>query len=444
MLMLCERRLFILCGNFKNVLSGVMNSYKHSQARSDNHTSSYEWSSPSDQPSPLILLGAIFISAIISLFFIYSATSSFIIKSVLCVAVLTVTAIAFFQAQKFGRNLSLMEQQRANGLRQQEQLLQQKQVTQNYQQLIQELLPLWQRQTELAKSQMEQSITELVNRFSEIHGRLQSSVASAQATATGMSGNQGLSGVIDFANVELGQLVQTLRNAIQQRDELLGEITGLSEITNELSTMGADVAGIASQTNLLALNAAIEAARAGEYGRGFAVVADEVRTLSSRSGETGSRIGKRIQQANAALQKTLDRTTEYAAQDDERLSKSEASIEEVLKQFQQSSERIIRSADSLESESSHVQHSVEEVLVSLQFQDRVGQILSHVTSDIEKFVNAIQTQQQQINAGQSVEFIDVNNWLANVRKTYTTLEQVDVHHGKHSANKPNNSDVTLF
>lgn len=91
---------------------------------------------------------------------------------------------------------------------------------------------------------MEQSITELVNRFSKIHGRLQSSVASAQATATGMSGNHGLSGVIDFANVELGQLVQTLRTAIQRRDELLGEITGLSEITNELSTMVADAAGI--------------------------------------------------------------------------------------------------------------------------------------------------------------------------------------------------------
>ena len=67
--------------------------------------------------------------------------------------------------------------------------------------------------------------------------------------------------------------------------------------------MGADVAGIASQTNLLALNAAIEAARAGDAGRGFAVVADEVRTLSSRSGETGERIGRRIEQANDALQK---------------------------------------------------------------------------------------------------------------------------------------------
>jgi len=161
-----------------------MNSYKYSQAQRDNSRSGNEWTAPNDQPSAVILLGAIFISAIISLFFIYSASSSFIIKAVLCVAVLTATVVAFLQTQNFARHHEQAQRQRESGLRQHEQLLELKQVIQNYQQLIQELLPLWQRQTELAKSQMEQSITELVNRFSEIHGRLQSSVASAQATAS--------------------------------------------------------------------------------------------------------------------------------------------------------------------------------------------------------------------------------------------------------------------
>ncbi|GGY62111.1 methyl-accepting chemotaxis protein [Cellvibrio zantedeschiae] len=420
-------------------------SQTHNGSQAQNSYQSNKWANAdSAAPSSLLLLGGLGVTALLAVVVIFLGAFSFFIKAVLFLLVVAGSAIAFLQAQTFIRNSQNQEQMRAAGLRQQEQLHQLKQITSNYQQLIRELLPLWQRQTDLAKFQMEQSITELVNRFSEIHQRLQSSVESAQATASGMSGQQGLSGVIDFANVELGQLVQTLRNAIQQRDELLTEISGLSEITNELSTMGADVAGIASQTNLLALNAAIEAARAGEYGRGFAVVADEVRTLSSRSGETGSRIGKRIQQANAALQKTLDRTTEYAAQDDQRLTQSESSIEEVLKQFQNSSERIMQCAGSLESESSHVQHSVEEVLVNLQFQDRVGQILSHVTNDIEKFVAVINDHHQRLDAGQDVEPIDVQRWLADVRKTYTTLEQVDVHHGKHDFNKPNNSDVTLF
>lgn len=406
---------------------------------------SSSWPEPStSQSSSFMIFGALLLVALIAIGLVFVSAIAFFIKAILVCAILAGAVVAFLQVQNLLRVQESFERLSAAHRRQEKQVIQLKSVLVNYQELISELLPLWQRQTDLAKFQMEQSITELVNRFSEIHGRLQSSVTSAQETARGMSGQQGLSGVMDFANVELGELVQTLRNAIQQRDELLHEISGLSEITNELSTMGADVAGIASQTNLLALNAAIEAARAGEYGRGFAVVADEVRTLSSRSGETGSRIGKRIQQANAALQKTLDRTTEYAAQDDERLSKSESSISEVLTQFQRSSENILNSASSLENESSHVQHSVEEVLVNLQFQDRVGQILSHVTGDMEKFVNIIQEQQRQLAADQEVQPINVETWLADVRKTYTTLEQVDVHHGKHSSNNPSNSDVTLF
>jgi methyl-accepting chemotaxis protein len=225
---------------------------------------------------------------------------------------------------------------------------------------------------------------------------------------------------------------------------LLREITELSKITDELRSMGSEVAGIASQTNLLALNAAIEAARAGEYGRGFAVVADEVRTLSSRSGETGSRIGKRIEQANATLQKTLDRTAEFAKQDDARLAQSESAVQEVLNQFRNSGERIMDSARALEEESAVVQHNVEEVMVNLQFQDRVNQILSHVTADMEKFVGMLAEQQASLTRGENIRAIDVNTWLSNVRKSYTTLEQVAVHHGQATGKKPEESQITFF
>ncbi|HEX7762812.1 MAG TPA: methyl-accepting chemotaxis protein, partial [Cellvibrio sp.] len=319
-----------------------------------------------------------------------------------------------------------------------------KPLLQNYQQLIREVLPLWQRQTELARHQLESSITELVGRFSDIHQRLQAAVASSSSTASSMSGEKGLGGVIHFANTELNDITQTLRQAISQRDELLGEISGLSKITVELSGMSAHVAGIASQTNLLALNAAIEAARAGEYGRGFAVVADEVRTLSTRSGETGARIGRRIEQVNSVLQTTLERTTEYAAEDNSRLNKSEASITQVLEQFQRSSESIMQSAQTLEHESSAVQASVEEVLVNLQFQDRVSQILGHVTDDMEKLVGAISEQETRIRHGETVVPIDINDWLRAVQKTYTTLEQVDVHRGGDHSKSPSNSEITFF
>lgn len=317
-------------------------------------------------------------------------------------------------------------------------------ITRNYHQLMQAILPVWQRQTDLAKSQVDQSITDLTTRFSTLYDRLQNAVAASRSTASGMSGEAGITGVIDFAGTALGQLVKTLRHAMGQRDELLAEIVELSKITAELSTMGAEVAAIASQTNLLALNAAIEAARAGEYGRGFAVVADEVRTLSSRSGETGSRIGKRIEQANGALQKTLERTTAYALEDNKRMGESEASISTVLAKFQASGACILNSTQQLEQESAQVQADIAEVLVSLQFQDRVSQMLGHVIADIEKFSQFIERQKNNLSTGAAIEIIDAQQWMQELNKTYTTLEQTAVHLNKTSQLTPTSSDVTFF
>ncbi len=395
--------------------------------------------------SQIVVLGAIAVLGLIGLLLLTLVELSFFWKGLLFLAVIAAGATALLQvvqnAARANDAQSALRQARSG----QELAQMYRPLLENYQHLLKEILPLWQRQTELARHQLESSITELVGRFSEIHQRLQAAVASSSTTASSMKGDSGLGGVIHFANDELSQITYTLRQAIDQRDELLTEISGLSKITVELSGMSAEVAGIASQTNLLALNAAIEAARAGEYGRGFAVVADEVRTLSTRSGETGARIGRRIEQINSALQTALDRTAEYAAEDNTRLAKSETSIDQVLKQFQSSSESILQSAQVLEHESAAVQTSVEEVLVNLQFQDRVSQILGHVIDDMEKLVGAIADQETRLRHGESVIAIDTSEWLRSLQKTYTTLEQVDVHRGSGAQAKgSNNSEITFF
>ncbi len=394
--------------------------------------------------SSWLALSAIAALGLVALGLIAVASISFIGKLLLVLIVLATASYGALQLSDATKQLAQVRAEIMDAKKEHQQIQTYKSLVENYQQLLKDLLPIWQRQTELARHQLETSITELVGRFSDIHQRLQTAVASSATTASSMKGDTGLGGVIHFANNELGQITQTLRAAMEQRDDLLTEISGLSKITVELSGMSAEVAGIASQTNLLALNAAIEAARAGEYGRGFAVVADEVRTLSTRSGETGARIGKRIEQVNSALQTTLDRTTEYAAQDSNRLSKSEGSIAQVLDQFQHSSESILHSAQTLERESAAVQSSVEEVLVNLQFQDRVSQILGHVTGDMEKLVAAMADQEARLRHGQPVTLINIQDWLRAIQKTYTTLEQVDVHRGAKHSKTPGNSEITFF
>ncbi|WP_340680776.1 methyl-accepting chemotaxis protein [Paraglaciecola sp.] len=314
----------------------------------------------------------------------------------------------------------------------------------NYQQSLLEFLPVWTRLQDLVNEQVETNVNRLVARFSDIHAQLQSSVQVSKQTADGLNGSQGLSQVIVGAENDLGNIVKVLHTAMVSRQELMTEIKQLATITGELKSMSDEVEGIASQTNLLALNAAIEAARAGEQGRGFAVVASEVRTLSTRSGQAGAQIAERIALANGTLQKTLARASQFATQDEKQMIEVEDAIQKVVGQFKTASSDIIESARILAHDSDAVQHEIQDVLVGLQFQDRVSQILGHIRADMNKFAAVMTAHQSQLNTCELPQTIDIQSWLAALSKTYTTLEQAQVHDGVPTEQTSEESDEITF
>ena len=310
--------------------------------------------------------------------------------------------------------------------------------------LAHQIINVWAGQTQLARSQGDDSINQLSTTFALIRNQLVEAIQTSKETSGDMAGETGLTQIIANADKELNQIIKSLNNAMSGRDQLLDEINKLTVIAEDLSKMGAEVAGIASQTNLLALNAAIEAARAGEAGRGFAVVADEVRTLSTRSGETGAKITTTIEQVNATLQNTLAKTKEFTEQDSILINDAEKTIERVIEDYSESGNKIIHSANQLEQENSAVQIAIDEVLVSLQFQDRVSQILGHVHDDMLKLAPNYQQCLDSLHQDSPIEPLDIDDWLNNIKNTYTTLEQVAVHDGDAKQQDNSNDEMTFF
>jgi len=214
--------------------------------------------------------------------------------------------------------------------------------------------------------------------------------------------------------------------------------------TDELRNMIEEVAAIANQTNLLALNASIEAARAGETGRGFAVVANEVRNLSGVSTDTAKKMAEKIGAVNTAISNASQIAEDTSIQDKRSIQNSETLIRTVIDRFARVTSRLSEASELLQTESSGIGEEVAEVLISLQFQDRVNQILCHAENSMEKLMKHLKgVRSEQRNTGE-LQRIDSAAWMKNMEITYATEEQRQNHHGEQQGKPADEQDITFF
>jgi methyl-accepting chemotaxis protein len=298
-----------------------------------------------------------------------------------------------------------------------------------------EVVPIWSRQVETTRNQTETAIMDLANRFVGINAKLEASVRASQSAAGDLAGNAegGALAVMSQSESSLTSVIDTIREAQHSRNDMLEQVRSLNDYTGELRAMAVKVAEIAAQTNLLALNAAIEAARAGEAGRGFAVVADEVRKLSSLSSETGKKMSGTVDIISNAISSVFKIAESSSEHDFKSVASSELIIQQVLQSFNNVTSHLSDSAELLQQESAGIRNELSDVLVSLQFQDRVSQILVHVRNNMEKLNQHLQQYKRDKAASVPVKNIDIKTWLAEMEALYATQEQVHTHRGTQSS-----------
>ncbi len=128
----------------------------------------------------------------------------------------------------------------------------------------------------------------------------------------------------------------------------------------------------------------IEAAHAGSAGQGFAVVAHEVRNLSTAARDTGKRITQKVGAVSEALVKIGASSERLSERDQKAVKASEERIQSVLGRFAENAARLEHVAEESRTQSAQIKGEIGEALVQLQFQDRVGQILSQVVVHDER------------------------------------------------------------
>lgn len=318
------------------------------------------------------------------------------------------------------------------------------QYTDGLQTLGTEVLPVWSRQIELSRAQMEEAVCELTAQFAGIVEKLEAAVAASNAAASDLEGGGSTVSVFSTCEARLSEVVSSLKAAMQNKQAMLAEVNGLLDFIVELKQMAVDVAGIADQTNLLALNAAIEAARAGEVGRGFAVVADEVRKLSTLSKETGTRISAKVETISNAISGAVRAADQTAANEEQSVTRSEEAIHLVLDDFRQVTESLIQSSGVLREQSAGIKDEIADAMVQLQFQDRVSQVLSHVRDNIGSVPERLEQSYADVRHGGRLQPIDAQHILEELQRTYAMAEEREIHGGGSVQAQQQEDDITFF
>lgn len=298
--------------------------------------------------------------------------------------------------------------------------------------LLKSVLPLWNSHVDSVKNQTENSVQQLIASFASMvrefdqagFGNVNNLDKSQKADATIT--------LLQLCKKELAPVVDSLGKMIASKDELLVSMRELASSSKEMNSMALEVSQIAAQTNLLALNAAIEAARVGEQGRGFAVVADEVRKLSQASAEMGKRMGERVHHISDVMKHALSAADRATIQDRKVLEASGAVVKDVLSHVESMGD----SAEQLRHHGNNIRCEVESLLITLQFQDRISQVLQVVLTDMNKM-------EQTANDIGRNELPSVDAWLDELQTTYTMEEQLH-RHGAIDKVEDKSSEITFF
>jgi len=306
-----------------------------------------------------------------------------------------------------------------------------RQAAESLHQLGHSMLPIWSNQINDCIKLSTEEMDTLASRFSTIVVDLQA-IVDSRADDTDSS--------LTEIDRRLTSVSASLLQLVEMKEETQQEITELSSFTDKLETMAKDVSSIADQTNLLALNAAIEAARAGDSGRGFSVVADEVRNLAHRSGQIATDIIANVVKVNEMFKNIEHKSSSNVVIEKRLIDEADGSIKFALTQHEETQEARHASASHLDHISTHVKSEIEETLVSLQFQDRVSQVLGHIERNLSDLTS-------QISQDATLE---IDDFLEKMSKEYTTTSERDAHKKltgtdtATSSNRLDDGEVVLF
>lgn len=241
-------------------------------------------------------------------------------------------------------------------------------------------------------------------------------VAATQSCSTEENDGNGNELIADMQNVLIA-LVENARSSSEFTQSICEKLGLLEKRLVSIEKAMNEVEELACQAKLVALNGQIEAARLGPAGKPFEVVARETKKLSNHAATTSDSIKNLVADLSKQVRDTSTDITQKTEIDNKTFLQSQTRAKELLSNIEREHIRITNSLATTSELSSFLQRDISNAVLSMQFQDRVSQRVSHVISTMELLADDVDPQAKQLLASEAKNRSD--KWLSQIAKTYT-------------------------
>lgn len=286
--------------------------------------------------------------------------------------------------------------------------------------LSMQVLPVWRRNLDAARSHSERSTSQLLESFAGVSGQLDQALAIADDAPTLELGAHDM--LMQHHRPQIEQLVAVARQAMATKAQMQSVLDTFAAELKDMAGLTRDVQNIGRATHLLALNTSVEATRAGSSSGGFMAVAQEVRTLAGESREAGSRLARHVAVLQERLSAVQLEARRHEADDEELGLRTEQAARTLVTALLDSLTEATRATRNLHGVGRQLQGEIERVMVGLQSQDRLSQMIQSVTDDMGRLTSHLHGARDELVATPP-------DWLARLESSYTMDDLRSSHHG---------------
>ena len=298
--------------------------------------------------------------------------------------------------------------------------------------MVAQVVPVWGKQLDISRDAASHGLDKLLETFANLSGTLGNLAQQLDQGRPTLDAGA-IDGVLadgSPGHAALAALMAPSQRAFAQRDAAVAELGHCANAVIELRQLGRQAREIGKHTRLVAFNASIEANRGSGQGgaqgsksdSGSQAVANETRMLAGRMAEVGEQVDRLV----ARLEKSLTPARLHAEINDTPADELQLELalraRESLNALMAGLGGAMHSSHEVRAAASALQAQLEETFVLFQFGDRISQMLSIISNDMQNFG-------RWVGANPYATQSDAADWLANLERGYTTDEQRAQHHG---------------